>query len=343
MSNFDFSQIFKKFPDFLVKFRINFEFIQNFFENFRFCQISKNFDSNFRKILLNFPKFLVKFSKNSNFLPKISVKFSKNFELSILFKFRKISISEILKNFYFGQIFEKFWSNFEKFRFRSKKISSKFSKISYQIFEKISILFEICEKFWFFRKFRKISISVKFPNNFELGQISKKTSILFQISENFEKFRFWWNFRKNSIWTKCSKISKNFGQNFEINRFWSKITLFKSNFRKISILVKFRFWSKFSKIFDYNQTSEKNFVFLVNFFKNFDFCQSFEKISILFEKKIDFGQIFQNIDFRLWYFRKKWSIFLKIWFLSKFRKKNRFWSNFPKYRFCYFRKNVKFG
>ena len=83
---------------------------------------------------------------------------------------------------------------------------------------------------------------------------------------------------------------------------------------------------------------------MVNFFKNFDFCQSFEK-------KIDFGQIFQNIDFGIFekmsnlvkisqnftfsqIYRKKfdfnqiWSQFTKN--LDFFRKIRKFWSNFQK-------------
>ena len=83
----------------------------------------------------------------------------------------------ISKYFDFGQIFEtiRFWS--------------KFSKI-----------------FDFFEIFEKISILVKFSKNFDFGQIFEKISILVKIFEkncdffkNFEIFRFWSNFRNNSI------------------------------------------------------------------------------------------------------------------------------------------------
>ena len=131
------------------------------------------------------------------------------------------------------------------------------------------------------RKFRKISIWVKFSYNFDFCH-NNYESILLKIFENFEKSRFWFDFskkfifcrkfRKISIWVKFSKnfdlcqifekfrfgsnCRKNFdfGQNlrkFRINWRFRKISI-SVNFRKISILVKisekFRFWSKFTKI-----------------------------------------------------------------------------------------------
>ena len=64
-------------------------------------------------------------------------------------------------------------------------------------------------------KFLKIfDFSQIFEKNFAFGRILVENSILFKISENFEKFRFYSNFRKISILLKFSKIF----------RFWSKLS-----------------------------------------------------------------------------------------------------------------------
>ena len=133
----------------------------------------------------------------------------------------------------------------------------------------------------------------------------------------FEKFWFEQNFRKFSI----SVISKNFdfGHNFEKFRFWSKFSkIFDSNqiFEKISILVKifekFPFWSKFSKNFGFSQMFEK-----------FWFEQNFRKFSIsVISKNFVFGHNFEKFRFG--------QNFRKSSILIKFSKKFRFWSKFSK-------------
>ena len=170
--------------------------------------------------------------------------------MSILFKFwktfdfgqnlRKKAIF-FFKNFDLSQIFEKKWfgSNFlKKFPF--------------------CFLFsvEINEKFWFFLKFRKMSIWVKFSKKLDFGEI-------------FEKNRFWSCFgKKFRFWSKFPKNVDFFG-NFEKNSILSnfrKNCEFGQNLRKTFFLnlEKFRFWSNFRIFRFWSWFSKKNW-------KNYDF------------------------------------------------------------------------
>ena len=126
----------------------------------------------------------------------------KTFDFSFGHIFEKLRFgSNFRKNF--GQIFEnfQFWSKFPKISisfdylviFRLSDIFGKKLDLG-QIFEKFPFWSNFRKKFYFgenFRKFRKISIEVKFSKNFDFGQIFEKISILVKIFENFEKFRFW--------------------------------------------------------------------------------------------------------------------------------------------------------
>ena len=94
------------------------------------------------------------------------------------------------------------------------------------------------------RKFRKMSILVKFSKNFDFGhnfrkisslvKFFQKISILVNIFENCEKCRFCQIFVKFRFYSKFTK-NGDFFENFQKFRFWS-------NFEKLSILVR-----KFSK------------------------------------------------------------------------------------------------
>ena len=147
-----------------------------------------------------------------------------------------------------------------------------------------SSLVKIFENFRFFRKFWKISISVKFSKNFDISQI-------------FEKFWFWsmWKItflfkfsKKVRFCSKLSKISKNidFSQIFDKFRFLSYFRNISAKYRKISIWVKF--------------------------LKNFDLGQNFRKISISSKipNNFDLGQIFEKL--RFWSNYRKISILVKI-------------------------------
>ena len=143
-------------------------------------------------------------------------------------KFRKISILvKFSTNFDFCQIFEKF------------RVCSKFSKNFWKISKNID-LGQIFEKFRFGQNFRKICVSSKIPNNFDLGQ-SKN----FDFGQIIGKFRV------------CSKFSKNFwkiSKNIDLGQIFEKFR-FGQNFRKICVS------SKIPNNFDLGQS------------KNFDFGQ----------------------------------------------------------------------
>ena len=181
----DFGENFrKKFQKFrkidFVKFSKNFDFGQ-IFENFDFSKknrkisilvkFSKNLDVfQFRKISILvkiFEKFWFLFKI---FFEKISVKFPKFFGNWQNFDF----IWKISKNFDFGfKIFEKF--DFIKFS-KQLDFGQNFEKFDFsEIFEDFHIGHNLRKIF--FRKFRKISILVKFSKYFVPGQ-------------NFEKSRF---------------------------------------------------------------------------------------------------------------------------------------------------------
>ena len=106
---------------------------------------------------------------------------------------------------------------------------------------KLSIRVKFSNNFDFGQNLRKISILVKFSKISILVKFSKNISILIKI---FESFWFIRKFRKILISVKFSK-NWNYGQIFEKFRFWS-------NFRK------FRFWSNFrKKHFDFDQNFRK--------------------------------------------------------------------------------------
>ena len=129
----------------------------------------------------------------------------------------------------------------------------------------------ILEKFrFFFRKFRKISILMKFLINFDFGENLRRISIFWKISKNFNLDKFSKNF--------------NFGQIFDKIRFWSK---FFENFH----------FFKNSKKFDFFENFE-NFCFS-QIFENFGFWSKFTKILIfsIISKNFRFSQIFENIRF----------------------------------------------
>ena len=187
----------------MVKSSENFRFFRNFRKLSIRVKFSNNFDfgQNFRKIsiLVTFSKILVKLSKKNSILVKIFENF-KNVDFSKIFvkfrfwskffeKFRfflrKISILvKFLKNFDFGQNFEKlcFCSNFRK-NFYFRQNCGKF--LFWLNFPKISFFGQN------FRKFRKISILVKFPTNIDLSQIFEK----FGFGSKFSKH---WDFFENS-------------------------------------------------------------------------------------------------------------------------------------------------
>ena len=114
--------------------------------------------------------------------------------------------------------------------------------------------------------------------------IFEKISLLVKFSK---KFRFWLNFRKNFILVQFLK-NIDFGHVLDQNM----TKIFGQNFRKMCI---------FSEIS-----------------KKFQFCQIFEKISILVK-------IYETHRF----FRE----FGKIWILSNFRKYFDFGQNWRKFRF----------
>ena len=263
MKNFDLGQIFRKIA-ILFKFSKYYVFGQIFEKKF-------NFDQNFPKILKNVD-FSKIFDKN-RFCPnfrKISIlvksfeNFLKCWKLSKRFNFLKnFDLSKISKNIDFGENFEKlrFCSNFRKnFDFRENCRKFRFWLNFFKNFDFGQILTNISIFGQNFRKFRKISISVKFSKTFDFCKISGK----FRVCSKFSK----------NIW----KISKN-------------IDLCK-------ILEKFRFGSKFSKNFDFGQIFRKISI-LVKFFEKFRFCSNFRNITFLvkFSKKNSILiKIFENFQ-----------------------------------------------
>ena len=146
--------------------------------------------------MVTFSKILVKLSKKNTILVKIfenfkTVDFSKIF---VKFRFwskffekfrfflRKISILvKFLKNFDFGQNFEKlcFCSNFRK-KIDFPQNCRKF--LFWLNFPKISFF---DQNFW---KFRKISILVKFSTNIDLSQIFEKFGFGSEFSKHWDFF-----------------------------------------------------------------------------------------------------------------------------------------------------------
>ena len=173
-----------------------------------------------------------------------------------------------------------------------------------------------------FRNFRKLSIRVKFSNNFDFGQNFRKISILVTFSKILVELS-----KKNSILVKIFENFKNvdFSKIFVKFRLWSKFFEKFRFFRKISILVKFLknfdfgqnfeklcFCSNFRKNFDFRQNCRK-FLFWLNFPKISFFGQNFRKfrkISILvkFSTNIDLSQIIEKFGFGS-KFSKHWDFF----------------------------------
>ena len=186
--------------------------------------------------------------------------------------FEKISILvKIYAKFRFLWKFSKNFENFEilwyEWNFRNKfgfdqnfRFFRKFRKISIWVrFSWHSILAKFLEKIDFYENFEKILIWVKFSKQFDCGQIFEKFRFQSKFSKNFDFFRkfeiflFVSNFRKKSILVKFSK-NIDFGQNFR-NFFFGNFEniRFWSNFLRILILVRIleknnRFFRKFRKI-----------------------------------------------------------------------------------------------